>query len=260
VLRIRLAADLGPIDIPFQQSLDRIREMQLDGVELDLSKLMPLEDFTRTATREIRKSLSDRNLSLAAVRYRTPRGLHYPTGIENYLDNMKKSMELTYQLGGNVTIMSLGLVPRDQKSLDWQILREIIQELCRFSERAGSVAAAETDRSPPEEFVALLDGIPEAGFGVDVSPGELATYGFDPVAAIETFNRRIVTFHATDAINRPGGRGYDVAPLGRGDLDYPAVLSALENAGFPGFIILRPCRADDPMTEIRQARDFLFRL
>jgi sugar phosphate isomerase/epimerase len=49
-------------------------------------------------------------------------------------------------------------------------------------------------------------------------------------------------------------------PLGRGDLDYPAVLSALENAGFPGFIILRSCMADDPMTEIRQARDFLFRL
>jgi sugar phosphate isomerase/epimerase len=164
VLRIRLAADLGPIDIPFQQSLDRVRKMQLDGVELDLLKLMPLEDFTRTAIREIRKSLSDRNLSLAAVRYRTPRGLHYPTGIENYLDNMKKSMELTYQLGGNVTIVSLGLVPRDQKSLDWQILREIIQELCRFSERAGSVAAAETDRSPPEAFVALLDGIPEGRF------------------------------------------------------------------------------------------------
>lgn len=260
MLRIRLAADLGPVNTPFQQSLDRVCEMQLDGVELDLSKLMPLEDFTRTAIREIRKSLSDRNLSVAAVRYRAPRGLPYPTGIENHLDNMKRSMEVTYQLGGNVTIMSLGLVPRDEKSPDWQILREIVQELSRFGERAGSVPAAETDRSPPEEFVALLDGIPEPGFGVDVSPGELATHGFDPVAAIETFNRRIVTFHATDAINRAAGRGYDVVPLGRGDLDYPAVLSALENAGFPGFIILRPCTADDPITEIRQAKEFLFRL
>lgn len=260
MLRIRLAADLGPINLPFQQSLDRVREMQLDGVELELSKLMPLEDFTRTAIREIRKSLSDRNLALAAVRYRARRGQHQAMGIESQLDHMKKSMELTYQLGGNATIMNLGLVPRDQTSPDWQILREIVQELSRFSERAGSVAAAETDRSPPEELVVLFDGIPEPSLGVDVSPGELATHGFDPFAAIEKFGARIMTFHATDAIDRPGGRGYEIAPLGRGDLDYPALLSALENTGFPGFIILRPCGGSDPMTEIRQARDFLYRL
>lgn len=259
MLRIRLAADLGPIDQPIQQLLNGMREMQFDSVELDLLKLMPLEDFTNTAIREIRKSLADRDLSLAAVRYRSRGGIHRPMAIENQLEHIKKAMELTYRLGGNVTIVSLGHVPSDQSSPDWQILREIVKDLCRFSERAGSVVAAETHRSPPQHFVALFDGLPEGGFGVDVSPGELVLHDFDPVAAIEAFGPRIVTFHATDAVNRPG-RGYDIAPLGGGDIDYPAVLSALEKANFPGFIILTPCGDHDPLGEIRRAKEFLYRL
>ncbi|MGQ9761389.1 MAG: sugar phosphate isomerase/epimerase family protein [Thermogutta sp.] len=260
MLRIRLAADLGAIEEPLPQLLNRMREMQLDGVELDLLKLMPLEDFTNTAIREIRKSLADRNLSLAAVRYRARGGIHRPMTIENHLENIKKVMELTYRLGGNVTIVNLGHLPSDQTSPDWQILREIVQDLCRFSERSGSVVAAETGRSPPQDFVALLDALPESGFGVDISPGELVVHDFDPVSAIETCGRRIVTFHATDAINRPGKRGYDIAPLGRGDIDYPAVLSALEKTNFPGFIILRPTGDHAPLEEIRRAKEFLYRL
>lgn len=258
MLRIRLAADLGPIDHPFQQSLDRVREMQLDAVEIDLLRLMRLEDFTRTAVREIRKNLSDRNLSLAGVRFRTGRGFDDPTGLEKRLEQTKKSMELTYQLGGNVTIVRLGHVPKERTSTDWQILREVIGELCRFGEQAGTVVAAEAERSPPEDFLALLDGVPEGGFGVDINPGELAVHGFDPVSTIQTLGSRIVTFHATDATSRPGGRGYEIVPLGRGDLDYPAILSALESTGFTGFIVLRPCGDQDPLGEIRRGKQFIY--
>jgi len=258
VLRIRLAADLGVIDLPFQQSLDRIREMQLNAVEIDLLRLMSLEDFTRTAVREIRKNLSDRNLLLAGARFRTRRGFDDPTGLEKRLEQTQKSMELTCQLGGNVTIIRLGHVPKEKTSPDWQIMREVIGELCRFGERAGTVVAAEAERSPPEDFLKLLDGIPQGGFGVDINPGELAVHGFEPVSTIQTLGSRIVTFHATDATSRPGGYGYEIVPLGRGDLDYPAILSALEGTEFTGCIVLRPCGDQDPLGEIRRAKEFIY--
>jgi len=260
VLRIRLAADLGPIDLPFQQALDHIREINLEAVELDLLKLMPVEDFTRTAVREIRKNLADRNLRLAAVRFRTLRGFDDPLGLEQRIAQAKKSMELTYQLGGNLLLIRLGCLPKDRSSTDWQVLEEVVKEFCRFGERAGAIVVAEAERSPPEELAALLNGVPEGGFGVDINPGELAVHGFDPVSAIETLGSRVVTFHATDATMRPGGHGYELAPLGSGGIDYPPILSALEATGFSGFLILRPCGERDPLSEVRRAKEFIYSL
>jgi L-ribulose-5-phosphate 3-epimerase len=52
------------------------------------------------------------------------------------------------------------------------------------------------------------------------------------------------------------GRGLEV-PLGRGSVDYPALLGALEERGYRGYFTIQRDTASDPETEIGQAVKYL---
>lgn len=260
MLKIRLAADTGPFAGDLRTTLDRIRELSMGGVELDLLQLMPLEDYTRTAVREIRKHLNDRDLSLVVTRLRLPRGLDDPEGLEQRLDQIRRGMDLTYQLGGRYISYKIGYITNSRDTPEWQILREVVRDLCYWGERYGAILAVETGFDPPDDVNSLLDGLPDGTIAVDLNPGEFLMHGFDPVAAVEKLGRWAGVFHATDATSRPGGRGYRLVPLGQGNVDYPAVLSALENSGYQGHLVLRPTGDGDPLAELRQGKDFLYRL
>jgi len=260
VLKIRLAADVGPIPGDLRETLPRIRDLALEGVELDLIGLMPLEDYTRTAIREIRKHLADWNLTLALARLRLSRGLDDPEGLEKRIEDIRRAMDLTYQLGGRYLSYRIGFIAQNSENLEWQVLKEVLADLSRWGERAGAVLAVETGWEPAADVVRLLNGLPEGGIGVEVNPAEFAMHGYDPAEAIETLGRRILAFHAGDVTSRPGGRGYRLVPLGQGNVDYPGVLTALEKVGYQGHLILRPTGEGDPLAELRQAKEFIYRL
>lgn len=260
MLKIRLAADVAPISGDFRWTLDRVRDLSFEGVELDLVKLMPLEDFTHTAVREIRKHLTDRGLALALVRLRLPRGLDDPEGLEQRLESLRRAMDLTYQLGGSITAYKMGFVPENEASPHWQILREILVDIGRWSERVGALLALETGHDPPERLEKFLRQLPQGALGLDFNPAEFALHGFDPRQALERLGPWILAYHATDVTSRPGGRGYQIVPLGHGNLDHPELLSALEQSGYQGFLIVRPTGDGDALAELKQAKEFIFRL
>lgn len=259
MLRIRLAADLAPFATPFRTSLDQVRSLGLEGVELDLLSLLPLEEFTRTAIREIHRELTDRGLALAATRLRTVRGFDDPTDLERRFTQTRRAMEITYQLGGNITLIRLGTIPQDRESSEYRILQEILADFIRVGDTCGVIPTLELGAASPDDVTALCGSLPSEGIGVDVNPADLAMHGHEPAKAVEALGGWIRCFHATDAAGRPGG-GYRIVPLGQGDVDYPAVLSALEAVHYPGYLILRPTGSSDAIEELRRGKEFLYRL
>jgi sugar phosphate isomerase/epimerase len=88
---------------------------------------------------------------------------------------------------------------------------------------------------------------PEFGFNFD--PSHLIWQGVDPVEFLRAFPDRIYHVHMKDAIVRPGGcrgilashlnfgdprRGWDFRSLGRGSVDFQAILRALNDIGYDG--------------------------
>lgn len=105
-----------------------------------------------------------------------------------------------------------------------------------------------------DAFCALVERVDRAGhsnFGVNFDPSNALLAGDDPLALLARVRHRVVTMHASDRYLAEGsledlrreeesGPGYAArlrhGEIGRGLIDYPAVLTMLRDAGFSGWI------------------------
>jgi sugar phosphate isomerase/epimerase len=96
----------------------------------------------------------------------------------------------------------------------------------------------------------------------------------DPVQAVYTLKKYIVHTHAKDGVNlKPcipeeiysemdhgawdNEPAFKELPLGKGAVDFPAYLKALDEIGFKGFLTIEREVGDDPVRDIGLAADFL---
>ena len=131
------------------------------------------------------------------------------------------------------------------------------------------------DIATAERALAAVDGHPAFGFNFD--PSHLIYQGVDPVAFIHRFEDRIFHVHMKDVYSRPtlgevgvfGGhtefgdhrRAWDFRSLGRGSVDFEAVLRALHHIGYDGPLSVE--WEDSGMDRVHGAREaaaFLRRL
>ncbi|HET7278049.1 MAG TPA: sugar phosphate isomerase/epimerase [Dermatophilaceae bacterium] len=133
-----------------------------------------------------------------------------------------------------------------------------------------------------EDTQRVLDG---SGIGLCLDTGHLLIGGGDPVAVARQYPQRIAHTHLKDVVLaaarrvQAGTASYTEAvaegmyvPLGRGDVDIAAIVSALESSGYAGWYVLEqdtiltgaPASGDssspDPVADVRASVDYLLSL
>ncbi len=88
-----------------------------------------------------------------------------------------------------------------------------------------------------------------AAFGFNFDPSHLIWQGVDPVRFLDRFGDRVYHVHMKDAVRRPSGeasilgshlhfgdarRGWDFRSVGRGEVDFDAIVRALNRIGYDG--------------------------
>jgi inosose dehydratase len=135
-----------------------------------------------------------------------------------------------------------------------------------------------TQVEKPEEIDRVLEG---STIPLCLDTGHILGGGGDPVAIALRVPERIGHVHAKDvrgdlAARVAGGQlPYSTAvreglycPLGDGDVDFPAIVSALENSGYTGWYVLEedvildaePQGGSGPQRGVRKSRDHLIPL
>jgi sugar phosphate isomerase/epimerase len=154
-------------------------------------------------------------------------------------------------------------------------MQEACFELAQYADSMGSHFAIETGPERADTLKMFLDDLGSTGVAVNLDPANLVMVtGDDPVAAVHTLKKYIVHTHAKDGIKLKESdpevvygvidhHGWDKeptfaeVPLGKGSVDFPAYLKALEEIGYKGFLTIeRECGAD-PAADIKLAADFL---
>jgi sugar phosphate isomerase/epimerase len=104
---------------------------------------------------------------------------------------------------------------------------DVLKELAPEAEKAGVVMALENTLSA-EANARILDRVKSKALGVYYDVGNSHNGGFDVVKEIRWLGKaRICQIHLKD-------RGY----LGEGKIDFPAVIKAIADIGYSGFVIL----------------------
>jgi inosose dehydratase len=140
----------------------------------------------------------------------------------------------------------------DVDAAGWRTLLARLDEIAGLAASLGVTTALHphvgTVVEGPGEVDRVLDG---SGIGLCLDTGHLLIGGTDPVALAERAAERVAHVHlkdvheATAAAVRSGRTSYTSAvnaglyrPLGEGDLDLPALLTALESAHYRGWYVM----------------------
>jgi inosose dehydratase len=160
--------------------------------------------------------------------------------------------------------------------------RTLLSRLDAIADLAGSLGVTAalhphigTVVEGPAEVDRVLAG---SGIGLCLDTGHLLIGGTDPVALARRAAARVAHVHLKDVDSaratavRTGATAYTAAvstglyrPLGHGDLDLGALLTALESAGYTGWYVMEqdtvldqePPRDAGPITDVRTSLQWL---
>ncbi len=248
----RLSATVASLAKDFRQALRAARDLGLHGVEIDARGDFDPAGLTQSALRQIRKWLGDEGIVVSAVTFRTRGGYADADRLEGRIAATKAALELAHALGAGVVLNHVGEIPAPNDPR-WPLLVDALGDIGAWGDRVGATLCIEAGRAAPADLLRIFEAIPDSGLTCDLVTGALVVHRHDPVAAIAALANRIGAVHLTDAVCGPfAGRGSAVV-LGTGEVDFPAVLGALEERGYHDWIGLEPVDPADAVDELAAA-------
>jgi sugar phosphate isomerase/epimerase len=253
----RIAIQLRSLNLPFAKALSKVRALGVHAVEIDARTQVRPQELTETGLREIRKQLNDNELRVVAVEFHTRRGYGVADELDRRVEATKAAMHMARSLGCDLVVNQVGHIPADLTTGEGKMLVEVLNDLAHYSQHAGAWLAAETGSEPAADLRRLLDTLPEGGMAVTLDPGNLVMNGFDPIEAVATLNSAIRHVHVKDAARDLARRRGVEVQLGRGSVDFPVLLGALEERDYRGYLSIEREVSDDPLGDVAAAVEYL---
>ncbi len=103
----------------------------------------------------------------------------------------------------------------------------------------------------------FLDTIKIPTIKVNYDPANLAMNGFDYIGGVYELKDYIIHTHAKDGRKTPDEKGRKEQPLGKGEVDFPKYIKALDEIGFNGFYVIEREVGENPVEDITEAKRFI---
>ncbi|QDU91583.1 Xylose isomerase-like TIM barrel [Pirellulimonas nuda] len=252
-----IGIQLASLAAPLRRGLALASQLGADGVEIDLRTGLPAGDVSQTAARELRKLLADQNLKVSAAAFPTRRSLADPEELDRRIAALREATRAAARLGARVLVVRAGRIPSEDESDARQTLIHSLTAIASTGDREGVVIALETGHESPADLATLLDELPMGLVGADLHPARLLSGGHAPLEAAGALGPRIVHVHAADAVHDFAERRVVEVELGRGAVDFPEIVGALEQFDYRGWITIERRHATRPVEEIGDAVAFL---
>jgi sugar phosphate isomerase/epimerase len=251
-----LADDL---QLPPRDALRTIARLGAGGVQLYATRgELAAERLSRSARRDLARYIRDLGLTWTAICGDMGGGrLADPARVEQCLERTREVLEMARQVGVPVVTAHAGPIPADENDPTRRQIEQAVREIGDFADRVGVIYALETGMESAATLAEVIGPLDNPALGVNYDAANLILRGDDPVAGVEPLAGRIVYVHAKDAVAGGEGGGR-IVPLGEGQLDYPALLGALEDAGYDGTHCIES-RAPDRVADAAAAVAFLKR-
>ena len=242
---LKKAVNLGMCSAPGASVADRfkmIRDAGFDGIELNRPDAIPLD--------ELIKASAAAGLPVAGVidslHWGKPLSANDPKVREQGFNGLKLALQESGELGCERLLLVPAVVSKDVSYADaYTRSQELIKQAVPFAEKAKCRIAIENVWNQfllsPLEAARFVDeiGSPWVGWHFDI--GNLVNFGW-PEQWIRILGPRILNLHIKEFSRKKRDaeglwKGFGVE-LGEGDVDWPAVMHALDDIGYHGWGIL----------------------
>ena len=174
--------------------------------------------------------------------------------LERKVARTLQTLELARDLAVPQVTARVGLPAVKQHALR-DLFREALACVAEQADRVGCHFLIETAGNSAQTLSEVLGELNCDHLKLCYDPGELMMAGLDPLAPIELLADDIMLSHIRDATIGTAQRPGQETVLGRGQLNLPAYLAQLEQAGYRGPHLIRRAHSDRPADDIAACRD-----
>lgn len=237
-------------DGEIEQAVSEIAEVGYSGFEVFDGNLMDYEgdlDRFRAVTREA-------GIDLLAVY--SGGNFIYSEILPEELWRIRRAASMAGQLEARFLVVGGGARrPQGTTDRDYDALASALDEVVGIAQREGLEAVFHphltTIVESPEEVARVLS---RSSIGLCADTAHLAAGGGDPAQMIRDHADRLSYVHLKDLTREP----FNFAPLGRGDLDMPAIVEALEDVSYEGWVTVElDSYAGQPSEAAQISKQFL---
>lgn len=257
--RLKVGAFLSSFSLEFKAALAKAQEIGLAGIQLsNLGKEVNVEDISAQRAAEILKAFRAHGLVVSSVCGDIGGfALEDEAEAMKRVERTKKIMENTKKLESAIVQTHIGFIPEDFGEKKVQIMKRCLEEIGRYGEKIKICLATETGPEPASRMKRFLDTIKISAIKVNYDPANLAMKGFDCIGGVQDLKDYIVQTHAKDGRQTPDEKGRREQPLGKGDVNFPKYIKAMDAIGFKGFYVIEREVGENPAQDIAEAKRFL---
>jgi sugar phosphate isomerase/epimerase len=238
-----------------KQALHTAARLGCDGVQIDAREELSQRELSDTGVRQLRKMLDDLNLRVGSAAFASRRGYAEAEDLERRIGATIDAMRLASRLGARVLVIGTGPVP-PVEARERATLVEALTSLAGAGSRLGVELAAQCPEATPTEAKELLAQLPAGLLGLDLNPADVLRAGRSPREVVAAVGQHIVHVYANDATRALGSGVIDVE-LGRGSVEMPEVLGALEEFDYRGWVTIQRRNSTRPVEDCANAVAYL---
>lgn len=261
--------------LPIPKALQKARDLGVEGVQVyaTYGELSP-DQLSSQARRDFLDQVKDQGLVVSAVCGDLGHGFGDPQKNPDLIKRSMNILDLSMEWECGVVTTHIGVVPADKAHPRYAVMQDACGRLAEYADSLGARFAVETGPETARTLKGFLDSLHSHGVSVNLDPANLVMVtGDDPVKAVHTLKDYIVHTHAKDGIklkNEDPEKIYGIVfqgevtdasfrevPLGRGSVDFPAYLSALQDIGYKGFLTIEREVGENPEEDIQEAIRYL---
>lgn len=268
--------------LPLDESICLAAKLGFDGVQIfaTTGEFSP-ETLNNERKAEIKSLLEKNGLEISALcGDMGGHGFEIQKDNAERMEKTKKIIDLAKEFSVPVITTHIGVIPSDKSEPKYKIMLDALTECGLYAKENGITLAIETGPEDADTLLAFLKDT-KGGVGVNLDPANFVMVtGQDPVEAVCKLGEYIVHTHAKDGkmliktdpkiiynhFAEGGIEALNVAdyfietPLGQGDVDFKAYISALKNAGFDGYLTIERETGNDPKADIILAHETLAKI
>lgn len=263
---------------PTREAIKKAADLGLQGLQMyATSGENAPENLSGAKAKELLAFVKDNGLKFSALCGDLGRGFGNAELNPELIEKSKRILELAKELECDVVTTHIGVVPSDPEHERYKVMQEACSKLAEFADSIDAHFAIETGPETSATLKTFLDSLGSKGVAVNLDPANLVMVtGDDPVKAVYNLKDYIFHTHAKDGVKfvdgnpeyiyhvvhpvpaeAQGVRYFEEVPLGKGQVDFPAYLAALEDIGYRGYLTIEREVGDTPEADIKLAADFL---
>ena len=279
---MKIGVIVETLRLPLAEGLRKAAEIGCEGIQL--YALNPELDMRSAGAEEVRRAarmIRDCGLTVSSVTGDLPgHGYSVPAEVPERVRMMRRFIDLSLELDCRVITNHIGVVPSDPADPEWPVMVDSVGQVAAYAASRGSSLAIETGPEPAAVLKRLIEAVGSPALGINLDPANLKmVLDADPAEAVRILAGRIFHTHAKDGVHEQAcdpkvvydafadggfealvaktGKLFEEVPLGRGQVDWNAYLTALRDTGYNGFLTIEREVGADPAADIAMAVGFL---